>query len=316
VRSDQLNARWRRVQNLNFYAVFYTCLYMSSAVVIVGYMVVQAVAPDFKEVGATVVALLLGTYGFWKLLRLIRILHTHRRIVQGPIARCDEMLKELVPNDHVQRSFTINFLDRPLVHHIEPGPGVREARSHYLASVLFDDDFPGDEAPRVNWLRRTVSVDREDAQEAATLLALFIRFSLRSCRKELWSLIVQTHPLLTVPCPSESPLGRVSLGRMLRRIINAGSALPPPQHVLANPVEELINMVNGHATKKKDGTAMGLADIGCAFFWTAVEESADEVAQVVGKFPARWLRGTRLTGFDFVLESSMLLVRARGGSRQ
>jgi hypothetical protein len=63
---DILNARFRRVQNLHMYAVAYTWLYISSAIVVFGYMVVQAMAGDFKEVGASLVAILLGAYGFWK----------------------------------------------------------------------------------------------------------------------------------------------------------------------------------------------------------------------------------------------------------
>lgn len=67
---DVLNARFRRVQSLHMYAVLYTWLYLSSAAVVTGYMVVQAMVGDFKEVGASLVALLLGAYGFWKCKKL------------------------------------------------------------------------------------------------------------------------------------------------------------------------------------------------------------------------------------------------------
>lgn len=96
---DILNARFKRVQNLDAYGLAYTWLFVTSAIAIFGYMVVQfkgksvPVSPifllqslyrmrsslltsycltlisppsDFKEVGASVVALLLGGYGFWK----------------------------------------------------------------------------------------------------------------------------------------------------------------------------------------------------------------------------------------------------------
>jgi hypothetical protein len=148
-------------------------------------------------------------------------------------------------------------------------------------TVIFDDDYPGEDAPRIDWLKFSkISLEAEDADEAATLMALYIRFALRSARKELWTLIVQTHPLLTVTSTTRDSPSRVSLGRMLRRLANGGSAVPPPAHRLNNSVEALLNFVNGDAAYSTD-----ISDVGVSFFWTAVEESADEVSQAVGKFP-------------------------------
>lgn len=41
---DILNARFRRVQNLNAYGIAYTCLFVTSAIVIFGYAIVQFAA--------------------------------------------------------------------------------------------------------------------------------------------------------------------------------------------------------------------------------------------------------------------------------
>lgn len=122
----------------------------------------------------------------------------------------------------------------------------------------------------------------EDADDAATIFALYIRFALRSARKDIWTLFVQTHPLLTVRSVSSGTgaPARVSLGRVLIRLANGGSGVPPPLDVLNNPVETLLNFVY---ERYHDNPT--LADVGVAFFWTAIEQSADEVAQAVGLFP-------------------------------
>lgn len=122
----------------------------------------------------------------------------------------------------------------------------------------------------------------EDADDAATVFALYMRFVLRSARKQIWTLFVQTHPLLTVRSTSavSGPHARVSLGGMLIRLATGGSGVRPPLNPLDNPVQTLLNFVyeNSHGNST-------LTDVGVAFFWTAVEQSADEVSQAVGKFP-------------------------------
>lgn len=209
---------------------------------------------------------------------------THKRLVEGPIATCDKLIQILVPNDttNSHRSFRVRFSDHPFKYWIKPEAGP-EHRCHYISSVLFDDDWPGDSAPRIDWLRKKIRVAEEDADDAATVIALYMRFALRSARKDIWSLFVQTHPLLTVSSASSGNAGRVSLGRMLMRLASAGSYIEPSVDRLENPVENLLNFLY-----EKDSDILkksALADVGVAFFWTAVEQSADEVAQAVGKFP-------------------------------
>lgn len=117
---DVLDSRWRRVQNLNFYLLAYGFLYISASGATIFYTVVQATSPDFKEVGATLLALLLASYGVWKLLRLWRILTTFARLIDGPVRGCDLVLRELIPEDKKDRNFRINFFDTPWKHRIGP----------------------------------------------------------------------------------------------------------------------------------------------------------------------------------------------------
>jgi hypothetical protein len=123
-------------------------------------------------------------------------------------------------------------------------------------------------------------------------LALYCRFSLRSPRVELWSLICATHPLVT------AQPGRISLGKMLRRLVNAGISSQSPDHVIRNPVEHLLN----------DNAS--LKEIGVSMFWIALEESAEETSFSMSTFPPRWLRSARLKGSTYVLEIAMLLILA------
>lgn len=231
------------------------------------------------------------------MLRLFRIVWTHKKLVEHTIARCDKVLENLVPNDpsNGRRSFEINFWGKhPFAYRLKPEENCSEPRCHYISSVIYDDDWPGDTAPRIDWLKfKRIKLEEEDAEDGAMMMALYIRFALRSARKELWSLFVQTHPLLTVVgSDSRSRVsGRVSLGRVLRRLANGSSGVKPPPLRAENPVEVLLNIVNG---SPPEGTAenssgkvadIGLADVGASLFWTAVELSADEVSQAVGKFP-------------------------------
>lgn len=217
-------------------------------------------------------------------LRLFNIIRTHRRIVEGPISTCDKLLQVLVPNDprNSMRSFCVDFWDQPFSYWLKPSEDVPEQRCHYISCILFDDDWPGDSAPRIDWLRKQIRVAEEDAGDAATIFALYIRFALRSARKDIWTLFVQTHPLLTVRSVSSGSgaPARVSLGRMLIRLANGGSGVQPSLDHLDNPVETLLNFV--YESSPSNST---LADVGVAFFWTAIEQSADEVGQAVGMFP-------------------------------
>jgi hypothetical protein len=127
--------------------------------------------------------------------------------------------------------------------------------------------------PLINWLRhrikRRIKFSDEEADEIATRLALYCRFSLRSPRVELWSLICATHKLVT------SQPGHVSQGKMLRRLANAGIGSQSPDHVIRNPPERLFN------------GDVSLQVIGVSMFWIALEESAEEIAFSISTLPPR-----------------------------
>jgi hypothetical protein len=122
-------------------------------------------------------------------------------------------------------------------------------------------------------------------------LALYLRFSLRLPTIDLWSLICSTHPLVT------AQRGRVSLGKMLVRLVEGGLGTPSPP-VDQNPVELLLN---GRPSLKK---------IGISFFWIALEASAEEMSFAMSTFPPVWIRSTRLKGATYVYEMAMLMILA------
>lgn len=143
---DILDSRWRRAQNLNLFMLGYGFLYIVSSGTVVFYTFVQALAPDFKEVGATLVALLLATYGFWKLLRLWRILTTFARLVDGPIRQCDTVLRELIPDDKKVRNFKIDFWKMPFEHRIGPELNSEQSevcRPYHFRILDFSDSATG-----------------------------------------------------------------------------------------------------------------------------------------------------------------------------
>ncbi len=115
---DVLDTRWRRVQNLNFYLFLYLTLYLIASAALAVYTVFQGFPPDYKEIGASFVALLLASYGVFKLARLFRILRAHKRIVEGPIKRCNDTLRIMNPHDDNSKEFEIDFRDRPLKHRL------------------------------------------------------------------------------------------------------------------------------------------------------------------------------------------------------
>lgn len=79
---DVMDKRWRPVSSIFFYLFLYSILYSVSGTIIIAYIVIQGIGRDFKELGASVVTVILGSYEALKLFRLARILLAHRRLVQ------------------------------------------------------------------------------------------------------------------------------------------------------------------------------------------------------------------------------------------
>lgn len=290
---DVIDSRWRRVQNLFLFWLLYSFLFVSVGGVLVYYIVVQCIEGDYKETGASIVALIIGAYGFWKLLRIRKILNAHKNIISGPVAAANVLISSILPEE-APVDLTIHYFDRPHLNRIDISETQGMARFEYLSATLFDDDFPGDGTARIRWLSWTghIEVVDEDAEEAATRLALFMRFALRSPRREFWTLICQTNPLIT------SVPERVSLGKMLRRLIISGSNIPTPKHVHPNPVEELLN------------DEISLEELGVAMFWITTDESNDEVSVAMSSFPQKWMRSVRQDGTQLIFETSMFLILA------
>jgi hypothetical protein len=133
---DVMDARFRRVQFLNFISLLYIIYFLLAGGAITLYVVYQGIGEDFKEVGASIVALLLASYGFWKLLRLQRILGAHHRLISTVVVPAEKALCTLT-NDGRIRTFEIDYFDRPLTHYIPSDKGQPLNRYTYLASSIF-----------------------------------------------------------------------------------------------------------------------------------------------------------------------------------
>ena len=281
---DLLDTRWRPIYKIFRYLIAYLFLYVCSALAIILYIVIQGVyGKDYKEVGASGLALILGTYGAWKLVRLLRIIVAHRDLVKI-LSRIDASLASLTGLDPVGLDY----------HLIRTPPRPSDARHDFISSSLFDDDYPGEAAGRIKWLalNGSVRVLPDDAEECASRVALWMRLVLRRPRSEPWRLLTCSSPLV------EGHIYRASLGGALRLLITYGSVRPPPPHASFNPAEILLNA-------PEDGD---LTDAGVGFFWVASEMSSEEMSQVLSEMPPRWMRGVTQNGKQLMFELVMSLV--------
>lgn len=293
---DILDRRWRPVWRLSRYLVAYILLYICSGSGLVFYMVVQArYGEDFKEVGASALALILGTYGAWRLVRLVRIIIAHRSLVKI-LQRIDCSLAAetgLQPVGLEYHLFRHPRTELPL--RLQHTHWRYESRHDFISSSLFDDDYPGDAAARIRWLAcfgGRVVVIQDDADECASRVALWMRLVLRRPRSEPWRLLTSTSPLV------QGQLYRAGLGEALRALITYGSAKEAPAHANLNPAEVLLNKLGKGA----------LTEAGIGFFWIASEMSTEEMSQVLAEMPPRWMRGVTQNGKQLMFELVMSLI--------
>lgn len=290
---DILDTRWRPVWRLIRYLIAYTILYILSASGLIAYIVVQVYAKDYKEVGASFLALILGTYGAWKLIRLARIILAHRLLVKI-LQRIDSSLCQLTGLPSVGLKY---HLLRSPGDSIPPTTLQRdnwrhESRHDYISSSLFDDDYPGEAGARIRWLAfcgKKVNVLQEDADECASRVSLWMRLVLRRPRSEPWRLLTSTSPLV------QGLLYRAGIGEALRSLMTHGSEKLPPGNVNPNPSEVLLN--NG-----------SLSEAGIGFFWIGSEMGTEEMAEVLSEMPPRWMRGVTQNGKQLMFEIVMSLL--------
>lgn len=291
---DILDTRWRPVWRLVKFLIAYVILYLTSGAALIFYILLQGVyAHDFKEVGASILAFILGTYGAWKLIRLARIIVAHRQLVLV-LQRIDISLGRLTGLTPVGLEYHLFKHPQTRASHnaLTRSNWDYEARHDFISSSLFDDDYPGDAAARIRWLAscgRKVVVLQDDADECASRVAVWMRLVLRRPRSEPWRLLTSTSPLV------RGHLYRIGLGEALRALITYGSGKPPPIHANTNPAQELLN--NGKLT-----------EVGVGFFWIASEMSTDEVTEVLAEMPPRWMRGVTQTGKQLMFELVMSLL--------
>lgn len=290
---DILDTRWRPVWRLIHFLIAYCILYIVSGGALIAYIVIQAMGGDYKEVGASFLALILGTYGAWKLTRLWRILFAHRKLVKV-LQKIDKSLCSLTGLKPVGLGY--HLLRRPKRRQISKrhihSKWDYETRHDFISSSLFDDDYPGEAAARIRWLAffgGRVVVLQEDADECASRLALWMRLVLRRPRSEPWKLLTSTSPLV------QGHLYQVSLGEALRALIMRGSGSPPPPHANPNPAQELLN-------------GGSLTDVGVGFFWIGTQMGPDEMTEVLSEMPPRWMRGVTQNGKQLMFELVMSLI--------
>lgn len=290
---DILDTRWRPVWRLVRFLFAYMLLYLLSASGLIVYIVVQIVAKDYKEVGASFLAFILGTYGAWKLVRLGRIINAHRLLVTI-LQKIDSSLCQLtgLPSlgleYHLFKSPTLSTPPTTL----QRDNWREESRHDYISSSLFDDDYPGEAGARIKWLTifgGKINVLQEDADECASRVALWMRLVLRRPRSEPWRLLTSTSPLV------QRLMYRTSIGEALRALMTHGSEKLPPANVNPNPAELLLN--NG-----------SLAEAGIGFFWIGSEMGAEEMAEVLSEMPPRWMRGVSQNGKQLMFELVMSLI--------
>lgn len=289
---DILDTRWRPVWRLFRFLIAYTILYLTAGAGLIAYVVLQVYAKDYKEVGASFLAFILGTYGAWKLARLYRIIMAHRGLVHV-LQRIDKALCRLTGLNPVGLEYNLWHTPRlrQKEKRVSRAKSIPESRHCYISSSIFDDDYPGEGAARIRWLSLSgkIVVLREDADECVSRIGLWMRLVLRRPRSEPWRLLTSTSPLV------KGHLYRVSLGEALRSLISNGSEAAPPAHAESNPAQELLN--NGDLTK-----------VAIGFFWITSQMGAEEMSQVLAELPPAWMRGVSQNGKQLMFELVMSLL--------
>lgn len=290
---DILDIRWRPVWRLMPFLIAYSILYILAGSGLIAYIYVQFRAGDSKEVGASVLALILGTYGAWKLVRLGRIIIAHHQLV-SILQRIDAALSKLtgLPTASLQYHLFRSPKLPAAAEKFKRYNWLYESRHSYISTVLFDDDYPGAAAARIRWLAffgGRVRVKQDDADECASRVALWMRLVLRRPRSEPWRLLTATSPLI------RGLVHRPGLGEALRALVTYGSVRLPALAADANPAEVLLN--NGSLTEAAVG-----------FFWIASEMGSEEIAQTLAEMPPHWMRGVTQNGKQLMFELIMSLI--------
>jgi hypothetical protein len=357
---DVLDARWRRVQNLHYFTVVYTLLFSVTVPLVVAYAILNIITGNYTEGGTSLVVAIVAINGGRKLFRLWQILRIHRSILEGPVTIAHRTLLGLLPRTrrapgegnynfkidystcfwkpHIACDTTREGLSRGSDADDSEAEGAldednqsmngaendTEPRGHYFSAFIFDDDFPGGDSSRLKFVNsrkpffhRLPFLVREDVHECAMRLALYMRFALRPSRFEFWTTIVPTHKLITIR-------GHISIGKVLRRLINGGSDTGPlyvdhlrddwdvganyGHKVLRDPVQHLLRFATDKDLSKR--TASDLKAVGTSLFWIAAQQNSDDTVTALSLFPKRWLRGARQNSRQLIFEISILLILA------
>jgi hypothetical protein len=338
---DVLDSRWRRVQNLHLSCVTYITLYILSGACMIAYFTIQILGQDFKEAGSAFVVLVLGGYGFRKFLRLYRILHAHRDLVQGPVREADEVLTHLLPNECGQAlvdNFQIRFWVQPLrqttcslreglkltdvsVHPSRnPSPTVLQPRAE--EQFTDDSEFSDDDAepdlpePRAHFLCSSLFDDDFPGDQTARIKWLrwdqnpvVVKDDAFDCAMRIalfmrLALRPAQNELWTAITPTHK-LVSLSPGYLsLGKVLRRLISSGSEQNAVGRGN---ANPVEDLLRQDRDVT---LEQIGVAFFWIANSQSAEELSQALSIFPQPWLRDAQQSAAQLVFEICVLLILA------
>jgi hypothetical protein len=134
---DVMDMRFRRVQYLNTISLLYIAYFVTAVVAITFYVAVQWTKRGFQEVGAAVVAILVSSYGFWKLLRLQRILVAHKHLVDFVLTSTKIAFDRLIA-ESPSPEFPINYSEKRGTHSLANDKNNPDEKYYlYLASSIF-----------------------------------------------------------------------------------------------------------------------------------------------------------------------------------
>lgn len=284
---DIIDDRWRPVWHISRFLVGYSLVYIIAFFGLLLYAVIEGVfGHDYKEVGAAVLALCIGSYGAWKLLRLYCILVAHHSLVR------------LVQRLHLtleRHLTTLPRMPRYALFRKPDMPANASPRHLFLSSALFDDDYPGASA-RIQWLPPSSAnaprVLPDDAHDCAMRVALWLRIALYAPDAPLYELLAQTSPLLTV-----TPHRRMLIDalRMFLDCGTRGRAAPRNMNV-ANPAERLLR------------GEYSLPTIAFDIFWISSSMGREEIAQLMSVMPPRWMRHVQQSGKHLIFELVLVMM--------
>lgn len=265
--------------------MLYLTLCVVTAAALLVYIVIQwRYGTDYKELGAGALTFVVGIHRLWTLVRLIRILQRHAKLVQV-LQICDKKMSDLAVEMLQFRGISYSLF--------RTMPGDLLGRHLTTSASLFDDDYPGDSA-RISWLRKKVRVHPDDANECIARIAIWMRAVIRYTNVSIWDVLTGSS---FVGYQSRQSRRR-SLYNTLIRAVQDRFMPVTRREIYGNPAEELLN----HPGEDQ------LEHIGIGVVWWATRMRGEEINQIVSEIPASWMNDTLLSGKELMIEMGVCLI--------